>query len=198
MNRSQIKQEAKSAIKDHWLMLFVVIFLIGVVTGASSVALVGILLAPILSAGLFRITKQALDENKFDFNLVLTYFKDLNHAIKIIGVVIITNIIIVIGLILFVIPGIIFALQYSQALYIIAQNPEMGIEEALSKSKEIMKGHKLELLVFHFSFILHMIAVILTFGLYSIYFAPYYSTSLTNFYLHLTNQAKVIHPTYEY
>lgn len=198
MDRKQIKLEAKLAIKDHWIMLFVVLFVIGAITGASAVALIGFLLAPILTAGVFKLTKLMLDENKFDFNVVLDYFKDLNHALKIVGTAIIVQIIVMIGIFLFIIPGIIFALQYSQAVYIMAQNPEIGIEEALSRSKEMMKGHKTELLVFYLSFILHFLLVIITFGIYTIYLAPYIVTSLTNFYLHLSGQKKVIRAEVEY
>lgn len=198
MDRKQIKAEAKLAIKDHWIMLFVVLFVIGAITGASAAALIGFLLAPILTAGVFKLTKLMLDENKFDFNIVLEYFKDLNHALKIVGTAIIVQIIVMIGIFLFIIPGIIFALQYSQAVYIMAQNPEIGIEEALSRSKDMMKGHKTELFVFHLSFILHVLLVVITFGIYSIYFLPYYTTSQTNFYLHLSNQKKVIRAEVEY
>lgn len=55
---------------------------------------------------------------------------------------------------LFYIPGIIKALSYSMANYILADNPEMTAREALRESKIIMHGHKWELFVLNLSFIL--------------------------------------------
>lgn len=43
---------------------------------------------------------------------------------------------------LFVIPGIIAALRYSQAFYILADHPEKGVMQCINESKMLMKGNK--------------------------------------------------------
>lgn len=53
---------------------------------------------------------------------------------------------------LFVIPGIIAAYRYRMAPYILIDNPEIGVREAVRRSKEMMVGYKMELFVFDLSF----------------------------------------------
>lgn len=83
---------------------------------------------------------------------------------------------------LFVIPGIIKAYSYRMAFFILADNPELSANEALQKSKEMMKGHKLDLFVLDLSFIWWFLLVAITFGVASIYVAPYVGATQANFY----------------
>lgn len=83
---------------------------------------------------------------------------------------------------LFVIPGIIKAYSYRMAFFILADNPELSANEALQKSKEMMKGHKLDLFVLDLSFIWWFLLVAITFGVASIYVAPYIGATQANFY----------------
>lgn len=54
---------------------------------------------------------------------------------------------------LFIIPGIIALLRYSQALYILAENLSKGIRQCVNESKAMMKGHLWEYFVLNLSFI---------------------------------------------
>ena len=54
---------------------------------------------------------------------------------------------------LFLIPGIIAQYRYAMAPYIMAEHPEMTASEAISRSKEMMKGNKFRLFCLVFSFI---------------------------------------------
>ena len=83
---------------------------------------------------------------------------------------------------LFVIPGIIKAYSYRMAFLILADNPELSANEALQKSKEMMKGHKLDLFILDLSFIWWFLLVAITFGVASIYVAPYIGATQANFY----------------
>lgn len=54
---------------------------------------------------------------------------------------------------LFVIPGVIAALRYAQALRILIDDPSKGALQCIRESKEMMRGHKWELFVLGLSFI---------------------------------------------
>ena len=54
---------------------------------------------------------------------------------------------------LLVVPGIIAAYRYRQAIYILLDNPEMRANQCIKASKEMMRGHKWELFVLDLSFI---------------------------------------------
>ena len=192
MNRIIIKDESKKVLVGNRLMLFVIILIASIVSGALSPVGIGFLLAPLLSVGLFIIVKDILAGKKIDANRFLEVFKDLNHAVKVIGVSFLTGIFIIVGCLIFIIPGIYFFLVYSQAIFIMAEKPSLGIWEAMEESKKMMTGKKMDLLVFHLSFILHFLLCGITFGLYGIYFLPYYQTCIVNYYVHLKNEDNTV------
>lgn len=66
---------------------------------------------------------------------------------KSIGVNVLMVIYIFLWMLLLIVPGIVKALSYSMAPYIIAENPEMSCEEAIQRSMKMMDGHKMELFV---------------------------------------------------
>jgi len=92
---------------------------------------------------------------------------------------------------LFYIPGIIKALSYSMANYILADNPEMTAREALRESKIIMHGHKWELFVLNLSFILWELLGVFTLGIAFVYVVPYISATTANFYQSIKRQPQV-------
>ncbi len=108
MIRKEIKQQAKDVLKGgKWIMLFVVLLIVGAVS-----SLTGGLLAPLGMYALFLIVREMLEGKEMDFNHLATPFKDLNHAIKVIVVGLLTGLIVSIGMMLFLIPGIIFMCMY--------------------------------------------------------------------------------------
>jgi len=83
---------------------------------------------------------------------------------------------------LFAIPGIIKQYAYSMSYYVLADNPELTAREALRKSKEMTKGHKMDLFVLQLSFFWWYCLVGITFGLAAIYVGPYISATTATFY----------------
>ena len=83
---------------------------------------------------------------------------------------------------LLIIPGIIKGISYSQAMYILAENPEIGALEAINRSKAMMEGHKMEYFVLGLSFIGWTLLVGITFGIAGIWVMPYMTATMTNFY----------------
>ena len=155
---------------------------------ATPILGLGVFISPVLMGGLYLLGRLLLKEKQFDFYKVFELFKDLNHALKVIGVYFLTALIVLGGLILFFIPGIIFIYRYSQAPFIMVDNPNMGIWDAMKESQKLMHGHKFELILFQLSFIGHFLLGIITFGIYLLYVIPYIQISMYNYYLHLTGQ----------
>ncbi len=54
---------------------------------------------------------------------------------------------------LLIVPGIIAGIRYSQAKFILAENPELSAIEAISRSKEMMKNQKWKYFCFRLSYI---------------------------------------------
>ena len=89
---------------------------------------------------------------------------------------------VLLGTILFVIPGIIASYKYSMVNYIIAENPGITAREALAMSKEMMQGNKFRFFRLGLSFIGWSILVVLTMGIASIWVGPYMQASFAAFY----------------
>ncbi len=116
-------------------------------------------------------------------------FSDLFSGFSLFKTNFILNLLIIIFTVLWtlllIVPGIIAAIKYSMAYYIVNDNPEIGGLEAIRISKEMMEGHKMRFLEMWFSFLGWFILGIVTFGLGMIYAIPYYRAAKANFYLDL-------------
>jgi len=89
---------------------------------------------------------------------------------------------------LLVVPGIIAAYRYSMAKYLMAEYPDMGVREAVNRSKELMDGNKGRLFCLQFSFIGWCLLSVLTLGILSLWLTPYVETATAAFYLELTGK----------
>lgn len=87
---------------------------------------------------------------------------------------------------LFIIPGLIKRLSYSQTELVYKDYKELGKEltanEAITISRQMMDGHKMELFVLYLSFIGWYLLQLLTFGISTIYSLPYLNTTKAVFY----------------
>ena len=91
---------------------------------------------------------------------------------------------------LFLIPGFVKYYAYSMTPYIMAEKPNMSINDAITKSREIMKGHKWQLFLLDLSFTGWMILSALTLGLALVYVWPYYNAARAAFYKEIKKSAK--------
>ena len=180
MDRRMIKNEVKAALKGKWIYLFVIL----AVMGAISSVVLG-LLFPVLMFGFYVISLDVLNGQDIDVNKFIEPFKDLNQALKLLAVSLLVGLLVGIGFALFIIPGIILMMMWSQASFIMMENPELGILDAMKKSSEMMKGYKMDLFIFHLSFIGHYLLTMITFGLWMLYFLPLLEVSKVNYYKHL-------------
>ena len=89
---------------------------------------------------------------------------------------------------LFIIPGIIKGLSYSMAMYIYKDNPELSANECITRSKEMMRGHKWDLFCLHFSYFGWILLSILTCGILFLWVTPKIQQAEYLFYKAVSNQ----------
>ena len=87
---------------------------------------------------------------------------------------------------LFIIPGIVKTYSYAMAPYIMAEHPEWGAQECITKSREMMDGHKWELFCLEFSFIGWILLSLFTLGIGNLFLVPYMQASRAAFYRNLS------------
>lgn len=83
---------------------------------------------------------------------------------------------------LFFIPGVMKTASYSMTNYLLEIQPDLTASEAITLSRRIMHGYKLEWLYLRFSFYFWVIATILTFNLASFYVLPYQNVVEVKFF----------------
>ena len=89
---------------------------------------------------------------------------------------------VLIGMLLFIIPGIIAAYRYAMTFYILADHPGMDALAAIRRSKEMMRGNKLKLFCLGWRFFWWFLLCIPTCFIGLIWLVPYMNTSLAKFY----------------
>ncbi|MBQ7322267.1 MAG: DUF975 family protein [Clostridia bacterium] len=90
---------------------------------------------------------------------------------------------------LLIIPGIVKSYSYAMTYYILADHPEMSPTEAITKSREMMKGNKWRLFCLDFSFIGWYLLSILTLGILLLWIDPYHMMAHAAFYESLKEAA---------
>ena len=190
-DRVTLKSYAKQQIRGNIGILFLCYLISGAIVAALGfVPAVGAfgapLASPVFSMG---ITMIFLALSYGEKPRVVDVFLGFNIFGKALWLSIIMGFFTFLWSMLLVIPGIIKAISYSMAPYILAENPRLTAREALNESKRIMRGHKMEYFVLSLSFILWGLLTMITLGIAAIYVAPYMQATMTNYY-HAVKQAE--------
>ena len=84
---------------------------------------------------------------------VADVFLGFEHFLKALGLFFFMNLFICLWTLLFIVPGIIASIRYSQAFFILADDPSKGIRQCMDESKAMMKGNKSKYFLLLLSFI---------------------------------------------
>ena len=199
MNRVEIKNYAKEKLSGNlgsiWKILIIALGISLASTCVLSIlfnkmdadfldSLLGILMMP-LGIGTTAFFVSLIENTNFEAKDLFKYYHDF---VKVIGVTVLMSLIVMLGYICFIIPGIILTLSYSLVPIILIKKPELGIIETLKYSREKMQGHKLDTFVLGLSFIGWAILGTLTFGILYIWLFPYMQLTFTKFYLNILGE----------
>ena len=117
----------------------------------------------------------------------VTIFSRFN-GLKPIVFILILSVVVMLGFILLIIPGIILSLMYSQVFYILADDPDVGPIEAFNKSEKMMRGHKWQLFLLQLEAALYIFAGIFTLFIWWAWLIPRYSVAIAGFYEELKKE----------
>jgi len=115
-------------------------------------------------------------------------FSSLKSFTRILLLDIVISIFVLLWSLLLIIPGIIAALRYSQAIYIALEHPEYSIRECIAGSKELMKGRKgtyfiLELSFLGWMFVGSFIYMMIGYDVMQIFLLPYMGVTNALWYI---------------
>ena len=133
-----------------------------------------------------------LGKVRYHLNLIdgaAARFEDLFSAFPRFAAALVMNLVrtllITLGTLLLVIPGVILTFSYAAAPYIMAEDPECSGTEALRRSRELMKGNKVDLCWLELSFIGWDILALFTLGIGNLFLNPYKEAAKASFFRHI-------------
>lgn len=188
MSRISLKNQAKSIIKGKYINISL-IMLAGVLLLAliDLIPIIGVvagflLTGPLLFSISYITYKVATEKTIPKFQDLFFGFRQENFTRAFEGYIRYA-IFVFLWSMLFVIPGIVKAISYSQMSFLMIENPDMTAGEAQKKSMEITKGRKMDLFVLSLSFIPWQILVALTMGIAAFFVVPYVNVTFALYYL---------------
>ena len=165
-------------------------FFISLMIFFGLIALVLLVIGGAVELGLKRYNLDLLTrENAPAFRTLFSRFSIWGKAL---GLRLMTGLLIFLWTLLLIIPGIIAAYRYALAPYLMAENPDMGIWEAIDRSKALMQGNKARLFWLQLSFIGWRLLSGLTLGVGALWLCPYMNAADAAFYLEVTGRANAM------
>lgn len=215
--RAELKSLAKQALKGNYLKAFLVSLVLAIFTGggnggrssASETAsdyvsqnsdMIIIIVAASILVIAFRILlgySLEVGSQKYfvqigQFQSAYGYYSfafDSYNYKGIISTMLLKGIYNFLWSLLFVIPGIVKAYSYRMVPYILSDNPNMGADKAITLSRKMMDGNKLDTFVLDLSFIGWYLLGALAFGIGILFVNPYAYATSAQLYLNLRKSA---------
>lgn len=184
LNRAELKQLAKSQLSGKWGSGVLITFVYGIINfGINIIVCVPFLVSIPVNVGLHNAYLNFVKTNK---KLeVSDLFNSFNYYGKALGIVLWTALWTVLWSLLFIIPGIIKSLAYSQSVYIVANNPNVNVLDALKISMKMTKGYKWQIFIMGLSFLGWIFLGVLSLFIGFLWIVPYIKTTFANLFFKL-------------
>lgn len=174
---SMIRTLARNGLKDNWVkgavgvMLFIILTItvadildllidktitIPQPTGQEPVEiglfgyLYDIFTTPIFQFGLFSFVVVMMKTKEANYGVL---FDGFGLFLKIFAMTIFIGVKVFLWSLLLIIPGIVAAINYSQAYFILIDDPSKGINQCVNESIQLMRGNKISYIILSLSFI---------------------------------------------
>ena len=196
MQNSQIINKSKSILKNNYGKVILPFFIVAIVQsfltsqelfnsiaeslGVSIAILLSIVFVSVsasLTLGLASFSLSIANNDSINSNKIKDGFSVMPKAI---GLFIIYALILLIGFICLIIPGIIFTLMFAQVFYIAVDKPDTPVIDCFKQSASMMKGHKWQFFKLSLRYSLYFILSVFTLFIWALWLLPqlYVSTAL--------------------
>jgi uncharacterized membrane protein len=176
--------QAREALKGKWeLAIAACIVNLLLLIGTQFIPIAGyivpILISGAMTIGLSIFALSISRKQEAKLSQIFHGFQKFGVGL---GTYLLQMIFILLWMLLLIVPGIIAGLSYSLAYFIIADNNSIGPLEAITKSKEMMRGNKWKFFCLGLRFLGWALLCILTVGIGFLWLSPYMMVSFAKFY----------------
>ena len=196
MHNSEIINKSKAILKNNYGKVMLPFFIVALVQSlltnqdlvksiaeslgipiAILLSIVFVSVAASLTIGLASFSLSIANNDPINSNKIKDGFSVMPRAI---GLIIIYVLILIVGFICLIIPGIIFSLMFAQIFYIATDRPETSVIDCFKQSASMMKGHKWQFFKLSLRYSLYFILSIFTLFIWALWLLPqmYVSTAL--------------------
>lgn len=177
----ELKGEAWAMLSGRWGLPIAVVLVMSIILGASSsVAIGNLIIGGAIEWGLvYWFIRFSREGETPEFGEV---FHGFNYFGESLAAFLLRTLYVVLWALLCIIPGIVFAIAYSQTFFILNDNPDMSATDAIRLSREMMKGAKAKYFGLMLSFIGWLLLSIITFGIAGLWMMPYIWATQAKFY----------------
>jgi len=184
MDLLQLMQKSRAQLMPYWILSIGVCVVYALIVGLPSELntfgeLLSLLLAGPLQLGLciyFLKITQGKEVSFFDL------FEGFKPLLNVLLAFVIINALTILGLLFFIVPGIIVSLGFSMTYYLLAEHPDMKFNEAMERSWKMTDGKKMELFVLHLRFIPWYLLGLLFFVVGIFVVVPWHYLAIANYY----------------
>jgi hypothetical protein len=170
---------------DFIKIMIIVLSILGVILAASFLVKIFLINPLEIGCNRFFIVNQYEKANIGELS-----YSYKNNYINAVSGIFLRDLFIILGLFLFVIPGVIITYSYRMVPYILAENPTVKGVDALRISREMMKGNKWSAFVYDLSFIGWYLLGCITCGIaLAFYVYPYKLNADAQLYLAIKKQS---------
>ena len=175
-----------SPFKNKWLKMLVVCAMVSLASVVATSVFYGIgfiavfIVTGPLMYGVCRTTVECVEGKQWEIGHVFCGFKE-KFGVSFL-LYLLQSLFTMLWTLLFIIPGIVKSYSYALAFYIQQEGEEMEAVDCITKSRQMMNGHKWQLFCLDFSFIGWYIVGALCLGIGIYFVTPYHEMARANFY----------------
>lgn len=196
-SNAEIRALALSQLRNKWtgpvlaaLAYIVVTNLMGLIPVVGSI--LSIVFSGAFAIGLCYYHLKIAKNSEPKIEDLFEGFKQIGQGII---AALLSGLIIGVGFVLLIVPGVIAALGLSQTFYIMAENPGVNAVDAMKESWEMTKGYRGQLFWLGLSFLPLAFLSIITLFIGLLWLMPYMYVSFSHFHLQLKGEDLELSPS---
>lgn len=180
----QLMQNAAVALQGKWAKAagaFFVLCLSAVLVQIIPVAgpIIWLLLVGPYTLGFYSYSLRLSRGESVALSTMFSGFNDFGRGLL---AYLLTGIYVLLWSLLLIIPGILAAFAYAMTYFILIDNPDMGVNDAISLSRRLMTGNRWKLFCLGWRFFGWLLLAIFTFGIAGFWVYPYMKVAFAKFY----------------
>lgn len=161
------------------IMAVVLGFFIAAFAVSSIISIVRFVLSGVIELGFSQFLLNLYDGKECSVKVLFSKFNEFGRGFL---QSLLRGIYTLLWTLLLIIPGIVKSYSYAMTPFIMAEDPNIKPNDAITMSRKLMDGHKLDLFILDLSFIGWHLLCILTLGIGEIFLAPYINAAHAAFY----------------